>query len=713
MLHAHLDFETRSATDLKKSGVYRYCEDTTTGVWGFAWRIGDGRVYQWRQGYPDPTELLQHVANGGVVVAHNAGFERTVWNVVMARTHPHWPKLFIKQQDCTQARAAAVSHPQGLDALCQALETSQKKDREGSALMIKMSRPRSFRPDGTIQWWDSPENIDRLMAYCVRDVLTECEVDKMIPQLTARERAVWEMDQEINDRGIHLDVVSARRAAELVELAKKQADKEMRVLTSRAVPKCSNDKHIVEWIKSRGIECTTVRKDAQEDIMLLASSKNDALVKEVIELRADSKKTSTAKYAAMLKCICVDDLVRGLLAYHGAGPGRWAGRLLQPQNFPRLDYSSEGFIINWVHELFHDSGLTALEIYELIACVHGGSSVLRILSRALRSMINAAPNCILVGGDLSNIEGRVNSWVAGETWKNEAFRAYDEKRGPDLYNLLYANTFRVLLADVDKAMRQIGKVMELASGYQGGVGAYITMGATYGLDPYTLAPPVQEASSAEQWDTIAARYAKAKDKNGLGEREWTAIKILVTNWRAQHPAIVSSWWEYQDAAVMAVSTPGSVFKCVGGKVSYYSDGRCLWCLLPSSRTICYAEPTVETKVMEYIDKDGNEKERTTHSVSFSGMNEKNQWVRKGLYGGLQCENIVQGTARDIMVESMFELKNKGIPLILTVHDELLTMPYISQDFKASDLKSIMRTVPPWASGLPLSAETWEDMRYVK
>jgi len=724
---AHLDFETRSKTDLKKSGVHRYALDPTTRPWLFSYALSErGPVFRWRPGDPEPTALLEHIAAGGIVGAHNSGFERIIWNYIMLRWYPHWPELTIEQMDCTMARAAAISHPQSLDVLCRVLHTRNQKDMGGHALMMKMAKPRSYAADGTIIWWDEPENIERLGDYCDLDVLTEIDVDAKIPPLSDYERKVWHLDQRINDRGICVDVKAVEKCAVMVELAKKDADAEMRSLTGRAVPRCTNDKKLIEWIGSRGIECTTVKKGVQDDLLFMAGLANDETVRAAIRLRGEAKKTSTAKYEAMLDCVCPDGRIRGLLNYHGAGPGRWAGRLVQPQNFPRMDYDRGGKTFEWIAQLL-SSKMPAAQVYETLTSVYGtagDTSPLRLLSRFLRSVIVAGPGNKLVGGDFSNIEGRTNAWFAGEEWKLQAFRDYDTiigykddgteiRKGPDLYNLAYAKSFGVEVDTVKKAERQIGKVQELALGYQGGVGAFIDMGDTYGLDPYTVAGPVQKATSAQQWDAIAERYEHARDKNGLQEREWTALSVLVTNWRNANPGIVQSWWDLQDAAIDAVMNQGRAVAVLGGKVTYYCDGRCLWCVLPSGRMICYANPRVEQERTTYIDKYGQEKERVKRKVVFWGFKE-GQWRELSLYGGLQCENIVQGTARCIMVDRMFAAEDAGFPLVLTVHDELLAeVSKLAEHYNDKTLEAIMSVTPPFVAGLPLAAKAWTDERYVK
>lgn len=617
------------------------------------------------------------------------------------------------------ARAAAIAHPQSLDRLGRALNLPLAKDMEGHKLMMKMARPRRFNADGTITWWDDPQDVDRLMEYCGRDIDVEAMAHLNLPPLTEKERAVWAFDQEINDRGVLFDMPAVRVAASLVDYAKKQNDRVMRELTDRAVPKCSNDKKIMEWLNGRGVTATSLAKGEVENVVFMAETARDQAAHDVIMLRQGAWKTSTAKYVAMDKCVSSDDRIRGMLNYHGAATGRWAGRLVQPQNFPRLDNENEYLVgqVKFLHQVLASGDVRYA--YDMLEAVYGPLEVLNILSKALRSMIKAPEGKRLIGGDFSNIEGRANAWLAGEHWKLRAFQEYDDGTGPDLYKLAYARSFGVDVGTVGKGpQRQMGKVQELALGYQGGIGAFLQMGATYGLNPFDLSGPVQSATSAEQWDQTAARFhAPGAKRMDLQEREWCALQVLVDNWRSANPAIVQSWWNYQDAAVEAVAAPGHLVHPQHTKlVGYYSDGRCLWCLLPSGRMLCYAAPLLVEEYKEYFDRrTGETRTRLTRKVTYEGTDSRTrQWVRSSLYGGLQCENIVQAVARDLMVDAMFRVEAAGYPIILTVHDEVLSeVDKHVTHLNEHDFARVMSITDPVYEGLPISVGAWEDERYVK
>lgn len=277
----------------------------------------------------------------------------------------HAPTLKIEQVCDTMARALAVHLPPDLDTLARVLGLPHLKDKEGHALMMKMARPRKIHETGSaparyvdhasvmppeftrragggiIEWNNTPENLAREGAYCDQDVLVECEVDKRLPPLSPDERALWELDQRINDRGVALDVATIERACEVRKIALKRADERMRALTGGAVGKCTETGRILAWLRERGIAADSIAKDEHDEIKVAADCMGDEAARAVITLRADATKTSTAKLEKMLACVCADGRARGLFNYHRALTGRWGGSSVQPQNLPRVDEEKE------------------------------------------------------------------------------------------------------------------------------------------------------------------------------------------------------------------------------------------------------------------------------------------------------------------------------------------------------------------------------------
>lgn len=353
------------------------------------------------------------------------------------------------------------------------------------------------------------------------------------------------------------------------------------------------------------------------------------------------------------------------------------------------------------------------------------------LAKCVRPMLKAAPGTIYRGADLTGIEGRVNAWQAGELWKLDMYRLEDAGLSYGSYHIMAGSILGVPLHQVTGAQRQaLGKVPELFLGYQGSVGAAVTGGAAYGVKPEDMAEVVALTASPEQW-AKTERLWRPNTSAGLPAHIWTGVKIIVDGWRAKNPAIVQSWWDNQDAAVEAVSSPGSIIPC--GKVRYLFSKGFLWCQLPSGRPMAYPQPRViRTKqvVLVPIDeptptsiynwpvvKIGErwylEEDRWRNVVEVWGIDGKTkQWQPYTLYGGLQVENICQGIARDVLDAGMKRIERAGYVIILHAHDEVLTECH--PDFgSCKELADLLSQSDDWMAGLPLAAKGWEDQRYVK
>ena len=711
---AHLDFETRSTVDLKKAGAYRYAEHSTTEPICFSWSVPSGEAGEWRIGEPLPAPLVLHVLEDGKVTAHNASFERAIWNRCLRRLFPEIPELRIEQQDCTMARALAIGLPADLDRLGAALDMPVQKDKEGHALMLRMCRPRSVcaceacNGDGcdlcggtgsVINWWDDEERMSKLIAYCATDREVETAIDEAIPVLDPNERKVWELDQRINERGVKVDVAACQSALAVVEEAQKAAHRKMLRLTEGAVLKCSEVTKLTAWLEKRGYPCKKgIGKGALKEMIIKASTLGDDTAVEVMKLRLATAKSSTAKLKSALNSVCADGRLRGMLAYHGAATGRWAGRLFQPQNIKRLD----GDRLPDVKRTFEilSMPLSTREREAAIEMTIGPS--LESISNCLRAMLQAEPGMKFVSGDFSNIEGRGAAWLTDEKWKIDAFRAFDRGEGHDLYKLSYSRSFGVPIEETGKAERQIGKVQELALGYQGSVGAYINMGANYGIKPAEVAEVARRAVSGDVWIETSSGYERATNQYELDRDTWTGIKCVVNAWRAAHPNIVQAWWDLQDAALQAVQAPGLKVPVLNGRIIYLAKNGFLYCRLPSGRVISYAKPRV------VLDEEFNQ-----HQVAFWGIESySRQWKEQRLYGGLQFNNCVQGLARDKLVSSMFRLEEAGYPIVLTVHDE--NVSEVPEDFGSwHEYRDIMAMPDAWCADMPVAVGAWEDTRYVK
>jgi len=562
--------------------------------------------------------------------------------------------------------------PISLDRLGSAINAAVQKDKDGHRLMMRLCKPRKVDDDGSIAWWGDEADFERLGLYCDRDVLTECAIDGSLPPLSARERRVWTLDQTINDRGVGIDVSLVQKALDATAASKLAADRSIWRLTNGAVGKTTEVSKIVDWLCSRGHAVTSLAEGGLDDLILACEIMDDDVAVQVITLRRES--AAASKFQAMLDCVCADGRVRGSLAYHAALTGRWAGRGIQPQNFKRLGDGDDEIVSQTLNVLaLAADGAQAAETLNMLV-----GPPLECLSLTAKAMLVAAPGCRFIGGDFANIEGRVAAWIAGEAWKVAAFREYDTGAGPDLYRIMAAEVAEKAVADVTKDDRQTkGKVPELACGYQGGVKAFQKMA-------YTQRPPVRIS------DELAAS--------------------IVRKWRAKNPMIVEAWADLQEAAINACYHKGAVMSALGGRVRYVYDGSFLFCQLPSSRVISYAAAVVEWKRRE-ITIDGEVIEINRYGVSYWGM-KSGRWMKQDLYGGSQFNHVVQGLARDLLVEAAFRVEDAGYPIVLTIHDELLTE--VDEAFgSTAKFESLMSALPAWATGIPVTTKAWTDQRYTK
>lgn len=325
-----IDFETRSTVDLRRTGVYRYAQDPTTDVWCMAYAFDDEEPAVWKPGEPLPVALVQYIEQGGELRAWNAQFERTIWNDILAKRYG-WPSTSVDQWVCTAAEARAMALPGALGQAADVLGVEQQKDSQGANLMLRMARPRSFDETGAPIWWDIPERVQRLVNYCKQDVRTEVAVAKAIRRLAETERAVFILDQRINDRGVRLDKKLAKAAKAVAEKATLEANRALYDVTQGKVSKVSNVGRLTAWLATQGVAAESLGKDSLAELRATATG----AVADALSIRAEAGKSSVAKIEAMLGAVCDDGRIRGMLLYHGAATGRWAGRLVQPQNMSR------------------------------------------------------------------------------------------------------------------------------------------------------------------------------------------------------------------------------------------------------------------------------------------------------------------------------------------------------------------------------------------
>lgn len=695
-----IDFETRSAADLKKTGAHRYFEDPTADVLCAAYAFDDGPVHTWRIGLPCPDDLRAHISQGGKLAAWNAAFEFWAFTVVLGPRHG-WPVPRIDQMIDTMAQAAAMSIPQSLDGAAKAMGLEQQKDKDGMRLIRKFSMPRKARKGetpGRLYWTnpeDDPADFQRFCDYCRVDVEVERALRKLLVPLSEAEQKVWEFTLRMNDLGAHIDRRLVEALLDVTEQAKEVLDRRMARATGFEITACSQVSALTAWLKMQGVPADKLNKNAIED--LLATDLPDA-AREAVEIRKEAAKTSTAKLVAMQNTMGKDNRVRGLHLYHGAGTGRWSGRLVQTQNMPRGTGT-----VKEPEEAVNDFLLGNASWIDLTYGLP-----MSAVSDMLRSCITASPGNRLLAADYSSIEGRVTAWVAGEQWKLDAFIANDEGRGAGMYELAAAGIFNVPAEKVTKPQRQVGKASELALGFGGGVLAYYSMANIYGIDMAPIYPILRETSEPEVMERAAERYEECAERGDTGtdvltQEAWIASEVTKVLWRQRHPQTVALWAGLQQAAHDAVTKPGEIVTY--GCISYLVRRGFLWCRLPSGRCLAYGAPKIEDRETPWGE--------VGKSVTALGVNSvTKKWERFALYGGLATENVVQAIARDLMAYGMLQAEAAGYPIVMTIHDEAVADVPIGHGTLA-EFERLLCDLPGWATGLPVVASGWEGFRYRK
>lgn len=659
MTTLHLDFETYSAADLPACGLDNYASDPTTDVHCMAYSFDDEPVDIVISNCL-PNRVIEHVRNGGEVVAHNAAFELAIWNRVCVPKYG-WPILSPKQVRCTMAQAYAMSLPGALEMAAKAMGIEQQKDMAGARIMMQLAKPKA---DGT--FWtpeDAPEKFQRLYAYCKQDVEVERELDRRMMRLSEMEQRVWVLDYIINQRGIRVDLPAIENAIAMVDAEKCRLDLEMLRVTGGVVGKCTEVQLLIKWIRTQGVELTGL---AKADVLdALKADDMPPAVRKALQLRQEAAKSSTAKLLAMRNRASNDGRVRGCFQYHGASTGRWAHRGIQPGNLPRPRKLTKDDDEN-VRLIYEINDLIARGEQRLLDMLYGPT--MDALADSVRGMIIANPGHELVAMDFSAIEARVLAWLAGEEKVLEIFRTHGK-----IYEHAASGIYKKPIEEVTKAERQIGKVAVLALGYGGGVGAFQSMARVYGV---------------KVEDELADEIKKA--------------------WRESHAKIVYYWHDLESAAINAVE-----LDCVckagapGRQVAFRKSGSFLWCKLPSGRVLCYPYPRVGQ-----LETPWGELRSALFFWGVNGVTKK--WEEQKTYGGSLSENITQAVARDLLSQAMLRLEDNGFPVVMHVHDEaVVEIPTSAEDDVTDHIERIMAEVPTWASGLPVAAEGWRGPRYRK
>ena len=659
-MRLHVDIETYSPVSIADCGNYKYAMHPDFRILLVAYAFDDEPVsiVDLASGETMPARLLNALVDPDIVkVAHNAVFERVCFTMMLRSQGliPAGDWLDADEWDCTMARCARAGLPLSLAGAGEALGLQEQKMKEGKALIKKFCTPQktgALVADRVLPA-DDPQGWETFKAYCIRDVEVERQIDKNLSWVTVpdSERWLYEADQNINDRGVLIDVMMASQAARMEAMMKAALMKEARELTGLSNPNSVAQLRI--WLEGRlGEEVAKLRKT---DVMDIAETTVDPVVRRVLEIRQQAAKTSNAKYPAMLDAACEDGRARGLLQFYGTRTGRWAGRLVQLQNlpqnhlpFPELDFA---------RSLVREGDYATLQM-----CF---GNVNDTLSQLIRTALVAPEGKTFVVCDFSAIEARVLAWLAGEQWVLDTFR-----EGGDIYCATASQMFHVPVEKhgQNAELRQKGKIAVLALGYGGGVGALDQMGGK---------------------------------RLGMSEDEEAET---VKRWRAANPAIVR-FWKAVEVNAIGVLTYEEYESDPSLPVSFRKapDGTTLLCRLPSGRDIAW--PEAQTTVNRF----------GSTSIKYRGVDQQtNKWTWLETYGGKLTENITQAVARDCLGEVLTELDTYGHRVVFHVHDEVIVET--GKEHAEKDLETVKKffaEAPEWAKDLPLKGAGYITDYYLK
>jgi DNA polymerase bacteriophage-type len=685
----HVDFETRSEADLKKVGAYVYATHPSTQIICMGWAFDDDEPQIWAPELSPkfPVEVIEHLTANEPRAshAHNAQFERLIVKYVLP-IYAEFPQPDIDHWCCTAAQARARALPGALDDLGACLNLPIQKDKRGKELIRLLCIPH-VDGNGDIGFNLDPHLLSEMYEYCKQDVRTERLAAQVTPPLTDVEHDDWVVSEMVNDAGLKVDVAFAEAAteyaaAEVAEISAKLTRVTSGKITSHrqhqrlkafmapymeANDRVRNAMTVVKTDRRTGEEeaKTSFDRGARASLLSLEASHPGTLPDKVIrtiELVDEAGRSSVAKFKNMVNRAGCDGRVRGAYIFSGAGQtGRFSSVGLQVHNLPR-ECAKDPEALH--KQVMGDKTLT---------------NVMDDLASMLRPSIIASPKHTLVWGDWSAIEARVLPWLTNSLEGNDVldvFGANDADPAlPDIYIRAAGGFYDVQPEYIDKAQRQIGKVIILSSGYQGGYRAFQAMARAYRI----------EISDDE-----------------AGE--------IIRSWRAQNAWAVNFWCDLNSATINAMRHPGEVFYV--GRLIYCrpDDVAPLYCQLPSGRMLAYPQPRLDLVEGVY----GDEYKLTAVKAQWKPRRGETEWGRINLYGGLLAENATQATAADILRHSMGLTIEDGWPLVGTTHDELLLEVRDDEVSEAEEaLEAVMLDMPVWAEGLPMAVEVSHGKRYAK
>lgn len=653
----NIDIETYSSVDIKKAGLYKYVQSPDFEILLFAYSING-----------NPTQIIDLAAgerlSGEIIIAmsdpnvtkhaYNAAFEWYCLSKYLGWDPANW----LTQWRCTMFHGLYCGYTAGLGPTAKAIGLPQDKRKMsvGTSLIKLFCTPtKPNKKNGgrtrTLPHHE-PEKWELFKQYCVQDVEVEKEIESKLSNFPVppAEQKMWELDQRINAYGVAVDQQLIDGALYIDEHTTALLTVEAIKITGLANP--NSGPQLTKWLSDKGVEVENLQKETVSN--LVETTEGD--VKRALEIRQELSKTSVKKYQAMVSAVCEDGRVRGLLQFYGANrTGRWAGRLVQVQNLPR----------NYLETLGHARELVREKKVDALKLIYG--NVPDTLSQLIRTAFVPSEGNLLLISDFSAIEARVIAWLAGEQWRLDVFNTHGK-----IYEASASQMFGVPLELIKKgnpeyALRQRGKVAELALGYQGAGGALAQMDKDQEIDP--------------------------KD-----------YPDIVRRWRASSKRIVDLWYSLENAAlsVMRTGQPAGVRGLILARESDIQNGLdFLTISLPSGRKLFYVKPFL------------SENDFGKEALHYWGLDQTTKkWTKMNTYGGKLVENVVQAIARDCLAITLERLENAGYQTVMHIHDEaVLDVPKDRANLEM--VEKIMSQEISWAPGLPLNADGFISEYYKK
>lgn len=662
-----IDIETYGSIDLTKSGVYKYTQnDFEILLIAYAYDDEDIKIIDLKNNEKIPPQLKKDILDENIIkTAFNANFERVClskyFNTYLS------PKMFR----CTQVHALYLGLPHGLDNVAKSLRLKEQKLEEGKSLIRFFMKKENLdllnSNNESIKKTEAIKKYEEFKKYCINDVRVERSIRKVLEKvkLPESEQKLWELDQEINDRGVLVDSIMLKNAIYYDNIFKSNLIEKLKLITNINNPKSNNQ--MKDYLKSLGVEVNSLSKESVKDLLNsceVQKNPNYEKIKEVLDLRAMLNKTSTKKYEAMKRCMCDDERIRGLFQFYGANrTGRWAGRLVQVQNLPQNKINNLEKVREKIrNDIIKDFPSRKKEFNKnLNLNLYNNENLSSLLSQLIRTTFIPKKNHRFIIADFSAIEARIIAYLSDEKWRIDVFNTHGK-----IYEASASKMFKVDIDEITKEseLRQKGKIAELALGYQGGVKALVSMGA-YNMN--------------------------------LCESELIEI---VKAFRSSNPNIVKLWNNAQKAFIEAVKNKSVVH--IDKNISFIYEGNILFIKLPSGRRLSYIRPKIDYDNIfnKYI-------------ITYEGVDPTTKKSKRlTTYGGKLVENIVQAIARDVLAQSMINLKNHGFNIVMHVHDEIV-LEVEENVSSIEEICEIMCKENKYLKGLKLKADGFESNYYKK